>query len=60
MMHEALPLLTRFCIVAAANVDDFDEKAKVPVVQQKGRFKVTSENVESEKVNGNSNFDASS
>lgn len=32
----------------------------MPVVQQKGRFKVTSENVESEKVNGNSNFDASS
>lgn len=60
MMYEALPLLTRFCIVVAANVDDLDEKAKVPVVQQKGRFKVTSENVESEKVNGNSNFDASS
>ncbi|KAI6689792.1 hypothetical protein NL676_026620 [Syzygium grande] len=35
---------------SAANVDDLDEKAKVPVVQQKGRFKVTSENVESEKV----------
>ncbi|XP_039171532.1 serine/threonine-protein kinase BLUS1 isoform X1 [Eucalyptus grandis] len=35
---------------SAANVDDPDEKAKVPVVQQRGRFKVTSENVESEKV----------
>ncbi|KAF8025275.1 hypothetical protein BT93_F2192 [Corymbia citriodora subsp. variegata] len=35
---------------SVANVDDPDEKAKVPVVQQKGRFKVTSENVESEKV----------
>ncbi|KAL6559707.1 hypothetical protein OROGR_004824 [Orobanche gracilis] len=31
------------------NGDDVDEKAKNPVVQQKGRFKVTSENVEMEK-----------
>ncbi|KAK4780440.1 hypothetical protein SAY87_016546 [Trapa incisa] len=30
--------------------DDPEEKAKVPVVQQKGRFKVTSENVDLEKV----------
>lgn len=30
--------------------DDLDEKAKVPVVQQRGRFKVTSENVDFEKV----------
>ncbi|XP_031386953.1 serine/threonine-protein kinase fray2 isoform X3 [Punica granatum] len=34
----------------AANNDDLDEKAKVPVVQQRGRFKVTSENVDLEKV----------
>ncbi|XP_021834808.1 serine/threonine-protein kinase svkA isoform X3 [Prunus avium] len=33
-----------------ANNDELDEKAKVPVVQQKGRFKVTSENVDLEKV----------
>ncbi|XP_062007856.1 serine/threonine-protein kinase BLUS1 isoform X2 [Rosa rugosa] len=33
-----------------ANTDELDEKAKAPVVQQKGRFKVTSENVELEKV----------
>ncbi|KAL6497152.1 hypothetical protein OROGR_029081 [Orobanche gracilis] len=32
------------------NGDDVDEKAKNPVVQQKGRFKVTSENVETEKA----------
>ncbi|KOM27221.1 hypothetical protein LR48_Vigan406s003100 [Vigna angularis] len=33
-----------------ANSDDPDEKSKVPVVQQRGRFKVTSENVDPEKV----------
>ncbi|CAL2246313.1 unnamed protein product [Prunus armeniaca] len=33
-----------------ANNDELDEKVKVPVVQQKGRFKVTSENVDLEKV----------
>ncbi|ERN07139.1 hypothetical protein AMTR_s00019p00128490 [Amborella trichopoda] len=32
------------------NSDDLDEKSKGPVVQQKGRFKVTSENVDLEKV----------
>lgn len=37
-------------IVDAANNDELDEKAKAPVVQQKGRFKVTSENVDLEKV----------
>lgn len=37
-------------IVDAANTDELDEKAKAPVVQQKGRFKVTSENVDLEKV----------
>lgn len=35
----------------AANGEDSDEKTKCPIVQQKGRFKVTSENVELEKVN---------
>lgn len=35
----------------AVNGDEIDEKAKTPVVQQKGRFKVTSESVEMEKVN---------
>lgn len=37
-------------IILAANSDELDEKAKAPVVQQKGRFKVTSENVDLEKV----------
>ncbi|KAL0441782.1 UNVERIFIED_CONTAM: Serine/threonine-protein kinase fray2 [Sesamum radiatum] len=32
------------------NGDEVDEKVKNPVVQQKGRFKVTSENVETEKL----------
>ncbi|KAI3463498.1 hypothetical protein Pfo_020161 [Paulownia fortunei] len=32
------------------NGDKVDEKAKNPVIRQKGRFKVTSENVEMEKV----------
>lgn len=35
----------------AVNGDEIDEKAKNPVVQQRGRFKVTSESVEMEKVN---------
>ncbi|KAJ7962720.1 Kinase [Quillaja saponaria] len=34
----------------AVNSDDLDEKSKTPVVQQRGRFKVTSENVDLEKV----------
>jgi Na+-transporting methylmalonyl-CoA/oxaloacetate decarboxylase gamma subunit len=38
-------------IILAANSDELDEKAKAPVVQQRGRFKVTSENVDFEKVN---------
>ncbi|GFP93153.1 serine/threonine-protein kinase fray2 [Phtheirospermum japonicum] len=37
-------------IVANFNGDEVDDKAKNPVVQQKGRFKVTSENVEMEKA----------
>ncbi|XVF74199.1 hypothetical protein PTKIN_Ptkin13bG0091100 [Pterospermum kingtungense] len=36
-------------VIATVNSDDLDEKAK-PVVQQRGRFKVTSENVDLEKV----------
>ncbi|KAJ7952017.1 Kinase [Quillaja saponaria] len=35
---------------ADANSDEVDEKTKAPVVQQRGRFKVTSENVDLEKV----------
>ncbi|XP_019448439.1 PREDICTED: serine/threonine-protein kinase OSR1 isoform X2 [Lupinus angustifolius] len=35
---------------SSGNSDDTDEKAKVPVVQQRGRFKVTSENVDPDKV----------
>ncbi|KAB2029225.1 hypothetical protein ES319_D05G148600v1 [Gossypium barbadense] len=35
---------------SAMNSDDLDEKAKPPVVQQRGRFKVTSENVQLEKL----------
>ncbi|KAL0354949.1 UNVERIFIED_CONTAM: Serine/threonine-protein kinase fray2 [Sesamum radiatum] len=37
-------------IISKINGDEVDEKVKNPVVQQKGRFKVTSENVETEKV----------
>ncbi|XVF27178.1 hypothetical protein REPUB_Repub14bG0084300 [Reevesia pubescens] len=37
-------------VIAEVNSDDLDEKAKPPVVQQRGRFKVTSENVDLEKV----------
>eukprot|EP00257_Ricinus_communis_P013372 XP_015570792.1 STE20/SPS1-related proline-alanine-rich protein kinase isoform X3 [Ricinus communis] len=36
--------------ILARNNDELDEKAKPPVVQQRGRFKVTSENVGIEKV----------
>lgn len=35
---------------SAANSEELDEKAKPPVVQQRGRFKVTSENVDLEKA----------
>ncbi|XP_022841823.1 serine/threonine-protein kinase BLUS1-like isoform X1 [Olea europaea var. sylvestris] len=37
-------------MISKANSDELDEKEKCPVVQQKGRFKVTSENVDVEKV----------
>ncbi|XP_048234674.1 STE20/SPS1-related proline-alanine-rich protein kinase isoform X4 [Ricinus communis] len=36
--------------ILARNNDELDEKAKPPVIQQRGRFKVTSENVGIEKV----------
>ncbi|KAJ8774135.1 hypothetical protein K2173_009566 [Erythroxylum novogranatense] len=35
---------------SATNSDEPDDKAKPPVIQQRGRFKVTSENVDIEKV----------
>ncbi|KAL3599540.1 hypothetical protein D5086_007458, partial [Populus alba] len=35
---------------SGASSDELDEKAKLPVVQQRGRFKVTSENVDIEKA----------
>ncbi|KAG0472025.1 hypothetical protein HPP92_016571 [Vanilla planifolia] len=35
---------------AASNVDEPDEKSKTPIVQQKGRFKVTSESVDFDKT----------
>nr|CAD1825597.1 unnamed protein product [Ananas comosus var. bracteatus] len=35
---------------AASNADDSDDKSKPPVVQQKGRFKVTSENIDLDKA----------
>ncbi|KAK6911109.1 Protein kinase domain [Dillenia turbinata] len=36
----------------SSGTDELDEKVKGPVVQQRGRFKVTSENVELEKASG--------
>ncbi|KAL0318999.1 UNVERIFIED_CONTAM: Serine/threonine-protein kinase fray2 [Sesamum angustifolium] len=44
------PTSVRLCNARNINGDEVDEKVKNPVVQQKGRFKVTSENVETEKV----------
>eukprot|EP01018_Ginkgo_biloba_P014690 Gb_05752 [translate_table: standard] len=35
---------------SSANTDNLEEKSKAPVVQQKGRFKVTSEDVDLEEV----------
>jgi len=35
---------------AASSLDESDDKSKPPVVQQRGRFKVTSENLDIEKV----------
>ncbi|KAJ6847845.1 serine/threonine-protein kinase BLUS1 [Iris pallida] len=35
---------------AASSADDFDDKTKPPVIQQRGRFKVTSEDVDLDKA----------
>ncbi|XP_073011117.1 uncharacterized protein [Typha latifolia] len=35
---------------AALNADDFDDRSKPPVIQQRGRFKVTSEHVDLDKA----------
>ena len=43
-------------LLVAANSEDTDDKATVPVVQRRGRFKVTSESVDLEKVTGNSDI----
>ncbi|KAJ8536150.1 hypothetical protein K7X08_034551 [Anisodus acutangulus] len=42
--------ISKHCRTSAASSEDFDEKTKGHVVQQRGRFKVTSENVDLEKV----------
>ncbi|KAH9715963.1 protein kinase domain-containing protein [Citrus sinensis] len=47
---EISAFLSNLSVTVAANSDELDEKAKPPVIQQKGRFKVTSENVCLEKV----------
>ncbi|VFQ87260.1 unnamed protein product [Cuscuta campestris] len=47
--------VNRTCRIST-NGDDYDEKTKCPVVQQKGRFKVTSENVDLEKVPSSSSI----
>lgn len=35
---------------AASSSDEIDDRSKPPLVQQKGRFKVTSESIDLEKV----------
>ncbi|XP_021888442.1 serine/threonine-protein kinase OSR1 [Carica papaya] len=47
---EVLPELPSKQSKLSVNSDELDDKSKPPVVQQKGRFKVTSENVDLEKV----------
>lgn len=37
-------------VSVSASLDESDDKSKPPVVQQRGRFKVTSENLDIEKV----------
>ncbi|XP_059643479.1 serine/threonine-protein kinase BLUS1 isoform X2 [Cornus florida] len=49
-VHDATAEVLSKASKTSANSDELDEKAKCPVVQQKGRFKVTSENVDLEKV----------
>ncbi|XP_022715392.1 serine/threonine-protein kinase BLUS1-like isoform X2 [Durio zibethinus] len=48
--EDTIPELPSKASKSSVNSDDLDEKAKPPVVQQRGRFKVTSENVDLEKV----------
>ncbi|KAJ8553545.1 hypothetical protein K7X08_024223 [Anisodus acutangulus] len=43
-------VISKHCRTSAASSEDFDEKTKGHVVQQRGRFKITSENVDLEKV----------
>ncbi|XP_047265907.1 serine/threonine-protein kinase 26 isoform X5 [Capsicum annuum] len=43
-------VISRHSRTSAAGSEDFDEKTKGHVVQQRGRFKVTSENIDLEKV----------
>ncbi|KAK4436742.1 Serine/threonine-protein kinase fray2 [Sesamum alatum] len=50
MLDHAMPEIISKSSKTSVNGDEVDEKVKNPVVQQKGRFKVTSENVETEKV----------
>ncbi|KAL5823491.1 hypothetical protein ACOSQ3_021464 [Xanthoceras sorbifolium] len=47
---DVLPEMPSKVSKSSANSDEPDEKAKPPVIQQRGRFKVTSENVYMEKV----------
>ncbi|KAK4269532.1 hypothetical protein QN277_022678 [Acacia crassicarpa] len=47
---ELSELFSKASKLSVASSEDNDEKAKVPVVQQRGRFKVTAENVDLEKV----------
>ncbi|XP_011073240.1 serine/threonine-protein kinase BLUS1 isoform X2 [Sesamum indicum] len=50
VLDYAMPEIISKSSKTSVNGDEVDEKVKNPVVQQKGRFKVTSENVETEKV----------
>ncbi|KAL3819109.1 hypothetical protein ACJIZ3_005014 [Penstemon smallii] len=50
ILDTALPEMISKGSKILVNGEEVDEKAKIPVVQQKGRFKVTSENVEKEKA----------
>ncbi|WOL08614.1 serine/threonine-protein kinase BLUS1-like [Canna indica] len=44
------PLMIDSAKSTASSIDDLDDKTKPPIVQQKGRFKVTSENVDLDKA----------
>ncbi|GAB4850460.1 hypothetical protein Ancab_029766 [Ancistrocladus abbreviatus] len=47
---DALEVSAKATKVSTATCDDVEDKARIPLIQQKGRFKVTSENVDLEKV----------